>query len=146
MSTIRTGVHSADGTVGKAPGELPPGAGDELMQVILANLFAGVMLTRASDGTILFASPRFSTMFGYEYGELEGKPVSILNAPRTGPPEEVARRIIADLRSEGAWRGEASCVSASIGSSSIALSASLRTIARARSGGTGNRNFSTLGI
>ncbi len=106
MSTIRTIVHSADGTVGKAPGELPPGAGDELTQVILANLFAGVMLARASDGTILFASPRFSTMFGYEYGELEGKPVSILDAPGTETPEEVARRIIADLRSEGAWRGE----------------------------------------
>jgi PAS domain S-box-containing protein len=45
-------------------------------------------------------------MFGYEYGELEGKPVSILNAPRSEPPEEVARRIIADLRSEGVWRGE----------------------------------------
>lgn len=76
------------------------------MAVILTNMFAGVMLARASDGTILFANPRFSAMFGYALGELEGQPVSILNAPGTQSPEEVARRIIADLRSEGVWKGD----------------------------------------
>lgn len=106
MSTIGTGMHSADGIVRKAPGELPPGADDELMRVILANLFAGVMLARASDGTILFANPRFAAMFGYARGELEGKPVSILNAPGTEGPEKVAGQIIADLKNEGVWRGE----------------------------------------
>jgi hypothetical protein len=38
------------------------------MQAILANLFAGVMVARASDGTILFARPRFSTMYGWRTG------------------------------------------------------------------------------
>jgi PAS domain S-box-containing protein len=106
MPKERTGVHVGDDTRVESSRELPPDADDQLMQVILANLFAGVMLARASDGTILFANPRFSAMFGYEAGELEGKPVSILNAPGTEAPEEVARRIIADLASDGVWRGE----------------------------------------
>lgn len=45
-------------------------------------------------------------MFGYAHGELEGRPVSILNAPGTEAPEEVAGQIIADLRNQGVWRGE----------------------------------------
>ncbi|MFO0964974.1 MAG: PAS domain-containing protein [Gemmataceae bacterium] len=76
------------------------------MAAILTNMFAGVMLARASDGTILFANPQFSAMFGYGPGELEGQPVASLNAPGAHAPEEVARRIIADLRTAGVWRGE----------------------------------------
>lgn len=79
---------------------------DRLMAVILTNMFAGVMLARAADGTILFANPQFSAMFGYAPGELEGQSVAMLNAPGTEDPEEVARRIIADLRSDGVWSGE----------------------------------------
>ena len=106
MPEERTGVHGAGGPTGQPSEGLPPGVDDRLMAVILANLFAGVMLARASDGTILFANPRFSAMFGYAPGELEGQPVAILNAPGPQTPEEVARRIIADLRSEGVWKGE----------------------------------------
>lgn len=76
------------------------------MSVILANMFAGVMLARASDGKILFANPWFLAMFGYDAGELEGQPVAILNAAADQSPEEVARLIIADLQSNGVWKGE----------------------------------------
>jgi PAS domain S-box-containing protein len=106
MPTERPAVPATGDLWGQNPGELPPGADNELMRVILANLFAGVMLARASNGTILFANPRFSAMFGYAPGELESQPVSILNAPSAVAPEEVAGRIIADLRSQGVWRGE----------------------------------------
>jgi PAS domain S-box-containing protein len=101
-----TGPDGIGGTRSQPLDGLPPGADDRLMAVILANLFAGVMLARASDGTILFVTPRFCAMFGYPPGELAGQPVSVLNAPGAQAREEVARRIIADLRREGVWRGE----------------------------------------
>ncbi len=69
-------------------------------------MFAGVMLVRAWDATILYTNPRFSAMFGYEPGELKGQPVAILNAPGKQPAEEVARGIIACLQTEGVWKGE----------------------------------------
>src|SRR5688572_10496207 len=106
MPEERTGVHGAGNLRGQPLEGLPPGVDDRLMAVILANLFAGVMLARASDGTILFANPQFTAMFGYAPGELEGQSVAVLNAPGLQPPEEVARRIIADLTSEGVWKGE----------------------------------------
>lgn len=85
---------------------LPPHLDSELTGIVLANMFAGVSVTRASDAVILLANAQFASMFGYELGELEGKPVSILNAPADESPEEVARQIIADLRTKGAWSGE----------------------------------------
>lgn len=106
MPEERAGSQGTGDTRGQPHQVLSPEVDDRLMSVIITNMFAGVMLARASDGTILFANPRFSAMFGYPSGELEGQPVSVLNAPGTPEPEEVARRIIADLRREGVWRGE----------------------------------------
>jgi PAS domain S-box-containing protein len=106
MSTENTSNHRADDLPQQRLEELPPGIDDRLLAVILNNMFAGVMLARASSGTILFANPRFSAMFGYAPGELAGKSVALLNAPGTQAPEEVARRIIADLTTGGFWRGE----------------------------------------
>jgi PAS domain S-box-containing protein len=85
---------------------LPPGADERLLAVILTNMFAGVQLVRASDSTILYTNRRFGEMFGYAPDELEGRPVSILNAPGEQPPEEVARRIIASVENQGFWKGE----------------------------------------
>ena len=97
-------LPSEDGGSGSTP--LPPGADDALLAVILTNMFAGVQLVRASDATILYANPRFAEMFGYAPGELEGRPVAILNAPGDQPPEEVARTIIASVEAQGFWKGE----------------------------------------
>ncbi len=99
-------ARGAGDTSEQPPAELPAGVDERLMAVILSNMFDGVMLARASDGMILFTNPRFSAMFGYAPGELEGLPVSVLNAPGTEAPEEVAGRIIAALQSEGVWSGE----------------------------------------
>jgi PAS domain S-box-containing protein len=85
---------------------LPPGADDRLLAVIVANMFAGVQLVRASDATILYANPRFADMFGYAPGELEGRPVAILNAPGERRSDQVAREIIAAVEANGSWRGE----------------------------------------
>jgi PAS domain S-box-containing protein len=69
-------------------------------------MFAGVQVVRASDATILYTNRRFAEMFGYAPAELEGRPVAALNAPGEQPPEEVARRIIASLETQGFWNGE----------------------------------------
>ncbi len=94
------------GDWGSSGSPLPPGADDRLLAVILTSMFAGVQLVRAADATILYANPRFSEMFGYAPGELEGRPVATLNAPTEQRPEEVARTIITALRTEGFWSGE----------------------------------------
>jgi PAS domain S-box-containing protein len=38
----------------------------------------GLCLARASDSVIVYVNPRFAEMFGYEPGELDGRPVSVL--------------------------------------------------------------------
>ena len=45
-------------------------------------------------------------MFGYGFGELEGRPVSTLNAPTDRSPEETAAEIITAVERAAVWRGE----------------------------------------
>ncbi|MFN8010689.1 MAG: PAS domain-containing protein [Holophagaceae bacterium] len=85
---------------------LPPGGSEPLLREILASMFAGVALVRASDARIVFANARFAEMFGYGPGGLEGQPVAILNAPGAATPEETAEAITAQLRDQGVWKGE----------------------------------------
>ncbi len=73
--------------------------------MVAANMGEGVAVVRTSDGIIVYTNQRFDTMFGYERGELLGKPVSILNDSTDRPPEETAQEIIAALRTHGVWRG-----------------------------------------
>ncbi len=53
---------------------------------ILTRMADGVVLIRAKDGIIVYTNPRFESMFGYASGELIGRHVSTLNAPRGGSP------------------------------------------------------------
>jgi diguanylate cyclase (GGDEF)-like protein/PAS domain S-box-containing protein len=73
---------------------------------ILTNMMEGVLLTRVEDGTIVYVNRRFESMFGYNAGELVGKPVSILNAPSETTPDAVAKDIMKSLKWEGVWNGE----------------------------------------
>lgn len=73
---------------------------------ILASLGEGVQLARASDARLIYTNPAFERMFGYEPGELEGQPVSVLNAPEAAPPEETVRQIIGALSRDGRWEGD----------------------------------------
>jgi PAS domain S-box-containing protein len=78
-----------------------------LQSEIAENMFEGVVLTRASDGVIVYTNPRFENMFGYGSGELNAKNIATVNAPRNDrSPEDVAREIIARLTEYGAWSGE----------------------------------------
>ena len=68
-------VLSWANTTERKPTEL-----DLHMQSVVLNLAGeGVCLIRASDTVILYANPRFAQLFGYAPGELEGRPISVLN-------------------------------------------------------------------
>ncbi len=73
---------------------------------ILANMAEGVFLIRAGDGKIVYTNQKFERMFGYDSGELIGKHVSLVNAPREKRPEEIADEIIQSLNANGVWQGE----------------------------------------
>jgi diguanylate cyclase (GGDEF)-like protein/PAS domain S-box-containing protein len=66
----------------------------------------GVNLVKAADGLIQYANRRFHEMFGYAQGELEGKHVSILNAPMDKSPVDIAAAIMRSLETDGIWIGE----------------------------------------
>jgi PAS domain S-box-containing protein len=78
----------------------------QFLSAITANMSEGVMLVRTQDGTIAYSNSSFDAMFGYEGGELVGRPVQDLNAPGAVSPEDTASAIMESLRSTGAWRGE----------------------------------------
>jgi PAS domain S-box-containing protein len=73
---------------------------------IMKNMSEGVYLIRLSDGLIVYTNPKFERIFGYEAGEMIGKPVTIVNAPTAKSPEETAREIIEVLNRTGVWYGE----------------------------------------
>lgn len=73
---------------------------------ILKNLAEGIYLIKATDGTIVYANPKFESMFGYKSGELIGKNVSIVNAPTKKSPEQTAKEIMKILEEKGEWHGE----------------------------------------
>jgi PAS domain S-box-containing protein len=76
-----------------------------LQSVILRNMAEGVCLVTDREAQIVYANPKFESMFGYEAGELLGKPAHILNYPQAASaPEKVAREIIDAV----AKRGESS--------------------------------------
>jgi PAS domain S-box-containing protein len=63
----------------------------------------GVCLARASDSVIVYANPRFAEMFGYEPGELDGRPASVLAwEQQPGETERRAQEIVELGRSGGA--------------------------------------------
>jgi len=81
-------------------------SGLRLQEAILQNMQEGVCLTAVDDGKIVFANPKFESMFGYGLGELAGRHVSVLNAPTDVAPETTANKIISALSSQGVWSGE----------------------------------------
>ncbi|HXL41271.1 MAG TPA: PAS domain S-box protein, partial [Actinomycetota bacterium] len=78
----------------------------EFLSAITANMSEGVLLIRTEDGTIAYANGSLGAMFGYEPGELVGRPMEVLNAFGGASPEETAPAIIECLRENGVWRRE----------------------------------------
>jgi PAS domain S-box-containing protein len=77
----------------------------KMQSLVLQNMAEGALLL-APDQTILFANTALEAMFGYDPGELMGKPVSVLNA---WPPEETARfnQVVMRATESGkVWQGQ----------------------------------------
>ncbi|MBI2394139.1 MAG: PAS domain S-box protein [Deltaproteobacteria bacterium] len=78
-----------------------------LQGAVTTNLSEGAVLIRASDATIVYANRRFEDIFGYQRGELVGKPIQALNAEDDDvTPVARAGQIIDALARMGAWHGE----------------------------------------
>ncbi len=80
--------------------------GLRLHSAIISHMEEGVFLVRASDGLIVYANPKFEQMFGYEYGELLLKHVSVINDPSDDGRERTARVIVEALIRRRTWEGE----------------------------------------
>jgi PAS domain S-box-containing protein len=78
----------------------------QLQGEIAANISEGIYLVSANDLRIVYANPRMEEIFGYDPGEMNGKHVSIINAPTAGDPEKTAGQIEKALRETGRWTGE----------------------------------------
>ncbi len=77
-----------------------------LQSEMMKNMTEGIYLVGLDDGIIIFASQRFEEMFGYAPGEMDGKHVSLVNAPTEKSPGETTRKIMGVLNEKGAWYGE----------------------------------------
>ncbi|MEG4854846.1 PAS domain S-box protein [Microcoleus sp. B5-D4] len=66
----------------------------ELQAVITRNMAEGICLVRADNAAIVYANPKFERMFGYDFGELNGQHVAILNyGSESVSPEDVNQAI-----------------------------------------------------
>lgn len=75
----------------------------EFQAVITRNMAEGICLTRAADWKIVYANPKFETLFNYEPGELNGKPVTNLNYNEQNlNAEENVKQIIDKIENCGA--------------------------------------------
>ena len=73
-----------------------------LQAVIFNNIGEGVCLVRVSDAVIVYANPKFERMFGYGEGELNGKPVNIVNySDEKKSAEQVTEEITGKLIEKG---------------------------------------------
>ncbi|MEQ8537274.1 MAG: PAS domain S-box protein [Coleofasciculus sp. D1-CHI-01] len=66
----------------------------KLQAVITRNMAEGICLVRATDGMIVYANPKFEQMFGYEIGELNNQPVTIVNYKDDEVDADQARQLI----------------------------------------------------
>jgi diguanylate cyclase (GGDEF)-like protein/PAS domain S-box-containing protein len=81
------------------------GAQVALQAAITEHMGCGVALIRVDDAVIVYANSAFARMLGYDLGELEGQPISVVNAPTDRAPAEIAQDIIRALRRNGVWSG-----------------------------------------
>ncbi|UBF26478.1 PAS domain S-box protein [Kovacikia minuta CCNUW1] len=70
--------------------------------MIAQNMAEGICLVGATDGTIVYANPKFEQMFGYNPGELVGRNVSVVNyQDEQIDPHEVARLLMQEILTRG---------------------------------------------
>lgn len=66
----------------------------------------GVLVSRVSDGAIIYTNASLDATFGYDRGELKDQVVSLLNAKTETTPEEVSSTIADKILKGDRWEGE----------------------------------------
>ncbi|MEI6678640.1 MAG: PAS domain S-box protein [Mariniphaga sp.] len=74
----------------------------QLRSEILDNMEEGVLLIRASDAVIVYMNPKAESIFGFDAGELLGKPITSIYSSTEELPEEIIKK----LNINKAWQGE----------------------------------------
>jgi PAS domain S-box-containing protein len=72
---------------------------------VLVSMGEGVNVSDEA-GIIRFTNPALDRMFGYDAGELVGRPVDVLNAGSAVVNEPRNRAIVAEIAANGIWEGE----------------------------------------
>ncbi len=73
---------------------------------ILENVAEGVMMSRTSDGVIVYTNPTFERLFGYGPDELLGRHVSVLNAMGEKRALDVFNDVVREMKVHGSWKGQ----------------------------------------
>jgi PAS domain S-box-containing protein len=76
-----------------------------LQSMVLEQMDEGVSITD-EHGIIQFTNSAEDRMFGYERGELIGKPVTIQNAYNEEENTRIVGKVIEQLQAQGSWSGE----------------------------------------
>jgi PAS domain S-box-containing protein len=114
IQTIKVPVSDANGQVVEVQGmfwdvtdRIQIEKAQELQGFLIQNIAEGVCLVRAVDEVIVYTNPKFDQIFGYDVGELIGKPVSILNyTDETADAKADAHAISKSLDLYGTYTGE----------------------------------------
>ena len=77
----------------------------QMQSLVLDRMNEGVSISN-ENGVILFTNPAEDKMFGYEAGELIGKPVTVQNAYAPDENDAIVSGVIAELKEKGYWSGE----------------------------------------
>ncbi|HEY5262217.1 MAG TPA: PAS domain S-box protein [Solirubrobacteraceae bacterium] len=72
---------------------------------ITERMGGGVALIRGADAVIVYTNDAFSRMLGYDPGALDGRPISIVDAPTDRTPQEIAQEITETIDHAGLWSG-----------------------------------------
>jgi PAS domain S-box-containing protein len=78
----------------------------QFLSVVTAHMSEGVVVVRAADATVAYANGSYESMFGYDAGELVGRPLSELIAAETGSSDDVVLAIRQAVEDGATWRGE----------------------------------------
>ena len=80
---------------------------ENLESLLLETMTDGVIFIHVADFQIVYTNSKFEHLFGYEKGELIGKPVSVVNYDDgSGSSIETTKKIMKALETRGEWRGE----------------------------------------
>ncbi len=76
-----------------------------LQATITERMGDGVALVDARNRTIVYANNAFSSMLGYEPGELDGQALAVVSAPAEPTDHDVASEIVQAIARDEVWNG-----------------------------------------